>query len=84
MDREMYELYRQAEAEFQEYWNAMDPADQEYWDKLMDDMEKEQLEHEAEEWVSIDRSNIYCTFMNRNGEVRTIGAQYIDDCFKGE
>mgnify|MGYP003467394326 CR=1 FL=1 len=84
MDKEMYELYRQAEAEFQEYWNTMDPADQEYWDKLMDDMEREQLEHEAEEWVAIDRSNIYCTFMNRNGEVRTIGAQYIDDCFKGE
>ena len=32
-------------------------------------------------WVCIDHSNLCCTFANCFGEIRCIGAQYIDACF---
>ena len=51
-----------------------------FFDAIEDELEMDALA----EWVCIDHSNWSCTFMNRAGEVRIIGAQYIDSCFEGE
>jgi hypothetical protein len=51
-----------------------------YFDKIEDELEMDKLA----EWICVDRTNWSCTFMNRTGEVRCIGSQYIDDCFGGE
>lgn len=51
-----------------------------FFDAIENELEMDMLA----EWVCIDHSNWSCTFMNRAGEVRIIGAQYIDSCFEGE
>lgn len=50
--------------------------------ELEANLEKEaEQEDEGDKWVCIDHSNLYCIFINRQGEERCIGAQYIEDCF---
>lgn len=59
-------------------------------DSLLEQMEQdlesiiEPEENEGDKWVCIDHSNLYCIFINKRGEERCIGAQYIDECFKEE
>ena len=65
--------------DYRAIYAKMDDLD-EYYSWLEEELEEQQ----AMDWVPIDRTNMYCTFMNRAGEVRTIGAQYVDACFEGE
>ena len=50
-------------------------------DAWADQLEEELKMVKNAEWICVEHSNILCVFMNRDGEVRTIGAQYIDECF---
>lgn len=63
--------YRQLYAELAE----MDA----YFDALEEELELEKVS----EWICVDRTNWSCTFVNRSGETRCIGAQYIDECYGG-
>ena len=79
--RKMY-TYFQAIEESEDYratYAQLDDMDT-FFDAIEDELEMDALA----EWVCIDHSNWSCTFMNRSGEVRIIGAQYIDSCFEGE
>lgn len=51
-------------------------------DAILENIEVDAEEDEGNKWVCIDHSNLYCIFINRKGEERCIGAQYIEDCFK--
>lgn len=53
-------------------------------DTLIEDMLDQEEEEKAEKWVAIDRTNMSCVFMNPKGEVRTIGAAYINNLFEEE
>lgn len=53
-------------------------------DTLIEEMLDQEEEEKAEKWVAIDRTNMSCVFMNPHGEVRTIGAAYINNLFKEE
>ena len=79
--RQLY-TYFQAIQESEDYratYAQLDDIDT-FFDAIEDELEMDALA----EWVCIDHSNWSCTFMNRAGEVRIIGAQYIDSCFEGE
>lgn len=79
--RQLY-TYFQAIEESEDYratYAQLDDIDT-FFDAIEDELEMDALA----EWVCIDHSNWSCTFMNRAGEVRIIGAQYIDSCFEGE
>ena len=79
--RQLYS-YFQAIEESEDYratYAQLDDIDT-FFDAIEDELEMDALA----EWVCIDHSNWSCTFMNRAGEVRIIGAQYIDSCFEGE
>lgn len=53
-------------------------------DKLVEELLEQEEEDKAEKWVAIDRTDMSCVFMNPKGEVRTIGAAYINNLFKEE
>lgn len=53
-------------------------------DALIEDMLDKEEEEKAEKWVAVERTNMSCTFMNPKGEVRTVGAAYINDLFEKE
>ena len=79
--RQLY-TYFQAIEESEDYratYAQLDDIDT-FFDSIENELEMDTLA----EWVCIDHSNWSCTFMNRAGEVRVIGAQYIDSCFEGE
>ena len=79
--RQLY-TYFQAIEESEDYratYAQLDDIDT-FFDAIENELEMDALA----EWVCIDHSNWSCTFMNRAGEVRIIGAQYIDSCFEGE
>ena len=79
--RQLY-TYFQAIEESEDYratYAQLDDMDT-FFDSIENELEMDALA----EWVCIDHSNWSCTFMNRAGEVRIIGAQYIDSCFEGE
>lgn len=79
--RQLY-TYFQAIEESEDYratYAQLDDIDT-FFDNIENELEMDALA----EWVCIDHSNWSCTFMNRAGEVRIIGAQYIDSCFEGE
>lgn len=79
--RQLY-TYFQAIEESEDYratYAQLDDIDT-FFDSIENELEMDALA----EWVCVDHSNWSCTFMNRAGEVRVIGAQYIDSCFEGE
>ena len=83
-DEDKHKLYTyfQAIEESEDYratYAQLDDIDT-FFDAIEDELEMDALA----EWVCIDHNNWSCTFMNRSGEVRIIGAQYIDSCFEGE
>lgn len=57
-------------------------------DPLLEQMEQDlesiiEPEFPDELWVCMDHSNMYCTFVNSVGSVRSIGAQYIEEAMEG-
>ena len=53
-------------------------------DTLIEEMLDKEEEEKAEKWIAIDKTAMSCVFMNPHGEVRTIGAAYINNLFKKE
>lgn len=53
-------------------------------DALCDQYLEQAEEAQAENWIAVDKTNMSCVFMNRSGEVRVIGAAYINSLFEGE
>ena len=79
--RRLYELYKSINVpeDYRATYAQLDDMDT-YFDALEEELEMDKLA----EWICVDHSNWSCTFMNRAGEVRIVGAQYIDSCFEGE
>ena len=50
----------------------------EYYEQLENELEMEKLMN----WTMLYRDNMQITYINYEGEVRTIGAPYIDKMFK--
>ncbi|MBQ6907789.1 MAG: hypothetical protein IJQ28_05370 [Clostridia bacterium] len=51
-------------------------------DKMCDSLADLLEEEHAENWIVVDKTNMSCVLMNPYGEVRVIGAAYINNAFE--
>lgn len=68
------------EPNYQEYLGELAQAD-EYFDNVLAELDEQQEEEKIKSWTMLYKNDMYATFINYQGNMRCIGAPYIDDCF---
>lgn len=69
------------EQNYQEYLGELAQAD-EYFDNVLAELDEKQEEDKVKSWTMLYKNDMYATFINYQGNMRCIGAPYINDCFE--